>query len=310
MASVDTIGIILSFALLTGICVRGDSNSAIPRRCSLGRRRLSALAVYAAITLFAVWSAKPCSRISVGGRPEGRSKMRRTCRISTTRFCITRFFRSCRSRAPAATSSGIRICIEGGHVYLLAYTMPMLIILGMLYIGFRRPEKSAAADWVTDPGRHGCSRHLIYPGSERHFGIVFLGFLGRCLDCSRGGTFGAAADTGVHSSGASRRCQVCGPLSDPGSGRSPTTRPPRNGSSQNHLENMPLVGEEDTSVDWRRRVSASADLSDRVRLRGHVPACFHRDAMTITRSRMRRGASSRPHTFTTTSLFCYVRAFR
>ena len=62
------------------------------------------------------------------------------------------------------------------HLGNLVYTVPMLIILGMVYISFRKQKNLLLLIGFTILAGT-MFRHFIYPGYERHFGMVFLAFL-------------------------------------------------------------------------------------------------------------------------------------
>ena len=135
---------------------------------------------------------------------------------------------------------------EGGHVYLLAYTMAMLIILGMLYISFRKRRNLLLLIGLTILAGT-AFRHLIYPGYERHFGVVFLAFLAaawivRAEDPAAPLPIAVYILLGISA--------LSGVWATIGSWKRPFSYDETAAKwiVANHLENMPLVGEEDTSV--------------------------------------------------------------
>ncbi len=90
-------------------------------------------------------------------------------------------------------------------------------------------------------------RHLIYPGYERHFGIVFLAFLA-AVWIVRAGNPSALLPIPVYILLAISA--LSGVWATIGSWKRPFSydKTAAEWIVANHLENMPLVGEEDTSV--------------------------------------------------------------
>ncbi|HZQ43743.1 MAG TPA: hypothetical protein VFA99_10860 [Acidobacteriaceae bacterium] len=168
MASVDTIGIILSLALLLEYaCATYRSG-----RLFFSRRAAAiALGVYAAITAFAVWSAKPAKDISwrTTGRPFAEAKDMSHLYEAFLRYTILPFLSVKSPRSHFFWNPWL-------HRDLLAYTLPMLVILAMIYWAFRSRWNLLVMIGATIVAGTLLS-HLIYPGSERHFGVVFLAFV-------------------------------------------------------------------------------------------------------------------------------------
>jgi hypothetical protein len=240
MASVDTIGIILSFALLlehayTAFTQR-DKSPLFSRRMAI-----SASAVYAAILLFAVWSAKPAADISwrTTGRPFKDAKSISHLYDAFLNYSILPFFAVKSPRSHFFWNPDLHL---GG----LVYTVPMLLILGMVYISFRnRTSLLLLIGFAIVAGT--MFRHLIYPGYERHFGIVFLAFLA-AVWVVRAENPAALLPIPVYFLlGISALSSVWATI---GSWKHPFSYDEAAAKwiVANHLENMPLVGEEDTSV--------------------------------------------------------------
>ena len=240
MASVDTIGIFLSFALLLEYAYTAFAK----RRTSpvfSRKTAISALAVYAAILLFAVWSAKPATDISwrTTGRPFKDAKSMSHLYEAFLHYTILPFF-------PAKSPRSHFFWNPDLHLSSLAYTLPMLIVLGMVYLSFRNHRNLLFLIGLTILAGT-AFRHLIYPGYERHFGIVFLAFLAavwmvRAEDPSALLPIPVYILLGVSA--------LSGMWATVGSWKRPFSYDLTAAEwiVANHLENMPLVGEEDTSV--------------------------------------------------------------
>jgi hypothetical protein len=237
---VDTIGIMLSFALLLEYAytayTRRYTSPLFSRKTAI-----SALAVYAAILLLAVWSAKPAADISwrTTGRPFKDAKSMSHLYDAFLSYTILPFF-------PAKSPRSHFFWNPDLHIGSLAYTVPMLIILGMVYISFRNRRNLLFLIGLTILAGT-AFRHLIYPGYERHFGIVFLAFLAavwivRVEDPS------ALLPMTVYILLAIS--VLSGVWATIGSWKRPFSydKTAAQWIVANHLENMPLVGEEDTSV--------------------------------------------------------------
>jgi hypothetical protein len=240
IASVDTLGIILSFALLLEYAytafVRRHASPLFSRKTAV-----SASAVYAAILLFAIWSARPAADISwrTTGKPFKDAKSISHLYEALLRFTILPFFPV---RSPRSHFFWNPVLHRGS----LVDTVPMLVILGMVYISFRRRRNLLLLMGVTIAAGTALG-HLIYPGSERHLGVVFLAFLAAVWIVR-------AADPSVllpitvyillAISAVSSVWAVIGSWKRPFS----YDKAAAEWIVANHLENMPLVGEEDTSV--------------------------------------------------------------
>ncbi len=165
MASVDTIGIILSIALmLEYACAMYRTGRLYFSRRTAGL----ALGVYAAILAFAVWSAKPAKDISwrTTGRPFADAKDMSHLYEAFLRYTVLPFF-------PVKSPRSHFFWNPWLHGNLLRYSIPMLLVLGLLYWAFRgRWNLLLLLASTIVAGT--LLAHLIYPGSERHFGIVFL----------------------------------------------------------------------------------------------------------------------------------------
>src|ERR1700742_359138 len=130
MASVDTIGIILSLALIleyAAAMYRSGRLYFSPRTASI------ALGTYAAITAFAVWSAMPAKDISwrTTGRPFKDAKDISHLYEAFLRYPVLPFL-------PVKSPRSHFFWNPSLHRDLTAYTLPMLLILAMLYWAFRR----------------------------------------------------------------------------------------------------------------------------------------------------------------------------
>lgn len=168
MASVDTIGIILSVALILEYASAMYSSGGL----YFSRRATAiALGIYAVITGFAVWSAKPAKDLSwrTTGRPFKDAKDIPHLYQAFLRYTVLPF-------RPVKSPHSHFFWNPDVHGALLQFTFPMLVILALLYWAFRGRWSlllMLAATIVAGT----LLGHLIYPGSERHFGVVFLAFL-------------------------------------------------------------------------------------------------------------------------------------
>lgn len=240
IASVDTIGIMLSFTLLLEYAytafARRHASPLFSRKTAV-----SASAVYAAILLFAVWSAKPAADVSwrTTGRPFKDAKSLSHLYDAFLNYTILPFF-------PVKSPRSHFFWNPDLHLGNLAYTVPMLIILGMLYISFRKQKNLLLLMGVAILAGT-MFRHLIYPGYERHFGIVFLAFLA-AVWIVRAGNPSALLPIPVYILLAISA--LSGVWATIGSWKRPFSydKTAAEWIIANHLENMPLVGEEDTSV--------------------------------------------------------------
>ncbi len=240
IASVDTLGIILSFALLLEYAYTAFGRR---RTSPLFSRRtaISAVAIYAAITLFAIWSARPAKDISwrTTGRPFKDAKDLSHLYEAFLNYTILPFL-------PVKSPRSHFFWNPSLHRDLVQYTVPMLIFVLMLYWPFRGRWNlllmiSATILAGTLFG------HLIYPGSERHFGVVFLAFLAAAW-IVRGENLTALWPWPIYVLlGLSALSSVWAVI---GSWKRPFSynKAAAEWIVANHLEHMPLVGEEDTSV--------------------------------------------------------------
>ncbi len=240
MASVDTIGIILSFVLLFEYAytalTRRHSSPLFSRKTAI-----SALAAYAAILLFAVWSARPAPDISwrTTGRPFKDVKDLSHLYEALLRYTVFPFF-------PVQSPRSHFFWNPLLHYGVRTYTILMLVILGVLCVGFWRRKNLLMLIGVTILAGTAFG-HLVYAGSERQFGIVFLAFLAAAWIVR-------AEDTSVLLPIPVYVLLVISALSGVwatiGSWERPFSYDKAAGEwiVANHLESMPLVGETDTSV--------------------------------------------------------------
>lgn len=245
IASADTLGIVLSFALLLEyaytVFSRRDTSPLFSRK-----KAISALAVYGVITLLAVWSARPAPDISwrTTGRPFKDAKSLSHLYDAFLYYVILPFVPVKSPRSHFFWNPDLRI--DGGHAYIFAYTIITLILLGMMYISFRSRRNLLLLIGSTILAGT-AFRHLIYPGYERHFGIVFLAFLA-AVWIVRAESPSALLPIPVYVllaiSALSSVWAVIGSWKHPFS----YAKTAAEWVVANHLDNMPLVGEEDTSV--------------------------------------------------------------
>jgi hypothetical protein len=238
MASVDTIGIILSLALILeyacAIYMRGKP---------LFSRRTAAIAagIYAAILAFALWSAKPAKDISwrTTGRPFKDAKDISHLYEAFLTYTILPFL-------PVKSPRSHFFWNPWLHRDLLLYTVPMLAILWLLY-------KSSRGKWnlLVMMGATIVAGtllgHLIYPGSERHFGAVFLAFVAAAWILRASAPSELLPWPVYLLLGISALSSVWAVI---GSWERPFSydKAAAQWMVQNHLEKMPLVGDEDTSA--------------------------------------------------------------
>jgi hypothetical protein len=240
IASADTLGIMLSFALLVEYAytmfLQRQTSPLFSRKTAI-----SALAVYGAILLFAVWSARPAADVSwrTTGRPFKDAKSMSHLYNAFLNYAILPFF-------PLKSPRSHFFWDPELHRGNLAYTVPMLIILGMVYFSFRKQRNLLLLIGLTILAGT-AFRHLIYPGYERHFGIVFLAFLASAW-MVRAEEPSALLPMPVYILLAISALSGVGATI--GSWMHPFSynKAAAEWIVANHLENMPLVGEEDTSV--------------------------------------------------------------
>ena len=240
IASSDTLAIMLSFALLAEYAYTAFTKRHTSPLFSR-KTAFSALTVYGVILLLAVWSAKPAKDVSwrTTGRPFKDAKSMSHLYDALQHYVILPFF-------PAKSPRSHFFWNPDLHLSSLAYTLPMLVILGLVYWSFRR--RTALLLMIGVAIVEGTLfRHLIYPGYERHFGIVFLAYLAatwivRAEDPSSLLPLPVYFFLAVSA--------LSGVWATIGSWKHPFSYDKAAGEwiVANHLENMPLVGEEDTSV--------------------------------------------------------------
>jgi hypothetical protein len=240
IASVDTLGIMLSFALL----LEYSYTAFVRRRTSpLFSRKtaISAMAIYAAITLFAIWSAKPAKDISwrTTGRPFKDAKDLSHLYEAFLNYTVLPFL-------PVKSPRSHFFWNPWLHRDGLAYTVPMLIFMLMLYWAFRGRWNLLIMIGATIMAGT-LFGHLIYPGSERHFGMVFLAFVAaawivRAENLTAFWPWPIYALLGLSS--LASVWAVIGSWTRPFS----YDKAAAEWLVQNHLENMPIVGDEDTSA--------------------------------------------------------------
>ena len=240
IASVDTIGIILSFALLLEYAytasVRRQTSPLFSRNAAI-----SALATYIAITLFAIWTAKPAADVSwrTTGKPFAFVKDMNYLYETFLHYSVLSFL-------PVKSPRSNFFWNPMLHRGSVAYSIPMLIVLGAIYFSFRGHRGLLLMIAFTILAGTALG-YLIYPGSERHFGVVFLVFLAAAWIVR-------AEDPAIllpipiyillAISALSSVWAVIGSWKRPFS----YNRAAAKWIVANHLEHMPLVGEEDTSV--------------------------------------------------------------
>lgn len=238
MASTDSLGIILSFALVLEYALARRLHRVAappPRQTAL------AAAAYAVLTGFAIWSARPTPDISwrTTGRPFAHAKSLSHLYNALLKYTVLPFF-------PAQSPRSGFFWNPELHRSNLAYTPQLLLIVAILYFSFRRYPNLLLLLGATIAAGTLLS-HLIYPGSERHFGVVFLAFLA-ALWIARGVAPGQRAPYAVYFllaiSALSSVWAVIGSFHRPFSNDKAAAQ----WIVSNNLEQMPLVGEEDTSV--------------------------------------------------------------
>ncbi len=239
MASTDTLGIILSIALIAEYAytawVRRRGTPLFGRAVAL-----RAVVVYGLITAFAIWSAKPAKDISwrTTGRPLKDAKNIGHLYNAFLRYTILPFFPVQSPRSHFFWNPNI-------HRSPAIYTFVSLIVLAMVYFAFRRRTSLLLLIGVAIAGGTALE-HLVYPGSERHFGLVFLAFVAgvwilRASDAS------PLAWTIYVLLGISALSSVWAVI---GSWKHPFSNDKRAAEWMiaNHLDRMPFVAEEDTSA--------------------------------------------------------------
>lgn len=238
IASVDTIGMILSMALLLEYCA-----AVYLRGKPLFTRRAGAIAalVYAGITGFAIWSAKPAKDISwrTTGRPFQDAKSMSHLYEAFLRYTVLPFL-------PVKSPRSHFFWNPWLHGGLARYSIPMLVFLAMIFWAFRGRWNLLLMIGAAIVAGTAFS-HLIYPGSERHFGIVFLTFVAAAWIVraeSPGTLLPWTAYVLLGLSAASSVWALMGSWERPFS----YDKAAAQWIVQNHLEQMPLVAEGDTSA--------------------------------------------------------------
>jgi hypothetical protein len=240
MASTDSMGMLLSGAL-----VLEYAYSAFVQRRSTplfsARTAARAIAVYAAISAFAVWSARPAKDISWRTTGKLFSHARDLSHLygAFLRYTIEAFLPVKSPRTGYFWNPQLG---RGGPAYAVLF----LLVLAALYLALRHHGNLILLVAVTIVAAS-LFGHLVYMGSTRNYGVTFLAFLAamwilRCLNPSRLLPSTAyillviLALSGVWAAIASWRH----PFSNGG--------PAAVWIRAHHLETMPLVGQVDTTI--------------------------------------------------------------
>lgn len=239
IASTDSIGILLSLALLleyaAAVYFQRDTRFSISRRAGA-----LAVGVYCAITAFAVWSMRTAPDIS----------WRTTGRIFRDAGSLSHLFDSFASYTIFAFWSVKSP--RSGFFWDPSVQRPalsfvlILIILAALYFAVR-PQPNLLLLVFSAVAAGTLFGHLIYMGSVRHFGMVFMAFLAaiwiwrRSYPAQR---LRASAYFLLAVSALSGVVAAVGQWRHPFSNAEATA----NWIRANHLQTMPLVGEIDSSV--------------------------------------------------------------
>ncbi len=240
ISSADNIGIILSAALIVEYA---HAEYARRKTSSLFTRRTAMVAAgtYTAITAFAMWSAKPAKDISwrTTGKPFAHATDMSYLYKAFLRYTVMPFF-------PVQSPRSHFFWNPSPHRAGLAYAVVVVAVFAMLYLSFRNRSGLLLMIGVTIVCGTALA-HFIYLGSERHFGVVFLAFLAgvwiiRAESPPESLTWAVYALLGI--SALSSVWAVIGSWQRPFS----NDRTAATWIVQNHLENMPLVGNLDTSV--------------------------------------------------------------
>ena len=238
MASVDTIGIILSLALIIEYAAAMYRSG----RLYFSRRTAAlALGLYAAITAFAVWSAKPAKDISwrTTGRPFKDAKDISHLYAAFLRYTVLPFL-------PVRSPRSHFFWNPDVHGALLRFTFPMLLVLALLYWAFRGRWNLLLMLGATIVAGT-LLGHLIYSGSERHLGVVFLAFVAAAWILRSEQQTSLLPWPVYILLGISAASSVWALI---GSWKRPFSydKAAAEWIQRSHLENMPLVGNDDTSV--------------------------------------------------------------
>jgi hypothetical protein len=206
-------------------------------------RRTAAIAcgAYAIITGFAVWTAAPAKDISwrTTGRPFNEAKDMPHLAMAFMREIILPFFSVKSPRSHFFWNPEL-------HARLWWYTLPMIVVLCLLYWAFRsRWNLMILLGSTIIAGT--LLGHLVYLGSERHMGLTFLAFVGACW-ILRAATPAKLLPWPVYVllaiSAASSVWAVVESWQRPFSYNAAAAE----WILSNHLDQMPLVGESDTSA--------------------------------------------------------------
>jgi hypothetical protein len=169
IASTDSIGILLSLALI----LEYAAAIYISGRWLFSRKTGAvAMSVYAAIAGFAVWSAKPAKDISwrTTGRPFKNAGDMPHLALAFLRETLLPFF-------PAKSPRSHFFWNPELHASMWWYVLPMIVVLCLLYWSFRRRWNLVLLVGSSIVGGT-LLGHLIYLGSERQMGLTFLAFVG------------------------------------------------------------------------------------------------------------------------------------
>lgn len=239
MAGTDSIGMILSGALVVEYALAGYSRR--PEPLFPRRAAAAALTIYAVLAAFAVWSAKPAKDVSwrTTGRPFQYAKSVSHLYEALLRYVVLPF-------VPVKSPRSHFFWNPWLHRDLLLYTVPMLFIGWLLYRSFRGRCNLLLMIAVTIAGGT-LIGHLIYPGAERHFGVVFLAFvsaawIARAAEPTELFAWPVYLLLGI--SALSSIWAVAGSWERPFS----NSKAAADWIVTNHLEQMPLVAEGDTSA--------------------------------------------------------------
>ena len=240
MSSTDNIGMILAGALIIEYAYTAYLQRKTVPLFSRRQALLAAL-TYAAIAGFAVWSAKPASDISwrTTGKPFAHATDMSHLYDAFLRYTVMPFF-------PVQSPRSHLFWNPTPHRAGLAYAGVVVVVLAMLYLSFRYRHGLLLMIGVTIVAGTALS-HFIYAGSERHYGVVFLAFLA-------GAWIVRAESLSEHLAWPIYTLLAISALSSVwavvGSWERPFScdKATADWIVQNHLESMPLVGDQDTSV--------------------------------------------------------------
>jgi hypothetical protein len=240
MASTDTLGIILSLALILEYAYTA---LAVRETAPLFSRRTAAwaLGVYAIITAFAVWTAKPAKDVSwrTTGHPFAKAGSLLNLYKAFLRYTVFPF-------VPVQSPRSHIFWNPELHLRLWMYAPVALIVLWLLYRSFRGRRNLLLLTGATLVAGT-LLGHLIYEGSERQFGVVFLAFFSSAwiLRAAEPDAFlPAAVYLLLGISALSSVWVLIGSWERPFS----NNRAAAAWIVRNHLEDMPFVAEQDTSA--------------------------------------------------------------